>query len=168
MSEEQKITELVKEKIDSGDVGIVKGIFKPFEADFFIIPNNGVRGSEMIGNSFRALEKSWAQFGVKVDIDDMFIQTWFTTEDHDTISDHGLPDEMIGLPCEEIRGGFHQARWAHHVPVELVKELKEGESITLTSDKEVSIKITAAQKKYRYKGFGSFEDTLKTVVARGK
>lgn len=129
-----------------------------FDGEFFVVPNRAVK----LGNYAQYVQKRinmLALFnGIELSPDDEIVEVWIVNEDIDNLVDHGVCviDEWVRPIC-----GL--------VPLKLIKKMKEGETIGImmpcNENKLLSCYLTAAQKKYRYKNFGNFEDAL--LVAAG-
>ena len=131
---------------------------KIYEAEMFIIPNSvrveGEKGSEFFWTCIDRKMKIY--FGEKAATKDLgkrrYVQVWITSKESDNWADHTCP----------IDGGY----FVPNLPVWMIGKMKEGDTITLDlPNHDAVLKLTAAQLKYRYKGFGKFEDVLKRIGA---
>lgn len=131
---------------------------KIYEAEMFIIPN----AISVEENDNRSLfwdimnEKMKTYFGDDAAKRDLgkrrMVQVWITSEESDNWADHGCP----------IDGGY----FISHLPTWMIGEMKEGNTIYIDlPNHDAVLKLKAAQLKYRYKRFGTFESVLKQLEA---
>jgi hypothetical protein len=117
----------------------------------FIVPN---RASTLEGwpsstrNSFR---KSLSNLGLKPD--GKLVQVWYVSDQCDNWTSHlwlENPEFFEGLP--------------NRLPEHLLEGVKEGDEVVLTFG-EKELRLTAAQKNYRYRRAGTFEETFEQVTS---
>ena len=147
--------------------------------DIFIIPNP----------SFKTLDESFKLPSFMMDIntifyqnedlntnnvkieDTRFIECWFCNPENDNWRDHGIKNLERGFEDDEY--------WrlsSSYVPDWIFNGHKEGDVVTFKMPVErrcrkrcvleraiVTLSVTLAQNKYRYRGFGNFEEVLKRV-----
>ena len=135
-------------------------------ADMFIIPNStNVISNERILSFQKGMIDLCKLNGLTEDLEEKMVQVWLTNDKSDNINDHGI----------KIDGKQYYPSCSN-IPYTLIKNVKEGETATVkffgydhSGEKAVKvvfeIQLTAKQLDYRYKRFGSFEETLKRVVA---
>ena len=143
------------------------------DAQIFIIPNDAFKYDFNYDSQAHRARKIVTRLNEAngfnmVPEDTLFVETWWTNDDSDNILRHGI----------EIDGGFldcGQLGFLEDVPYEIIKDLKEGQTITLRvndllytendEDKvDVTFNLTANQLSYRYRRFGTFEETLRCVL----
>lgn len=129
-----------------------------FNGEFFVVPNRAGKLENYAQYVQKRIDRL-AQFnGIELTPNDEIVEVWIVNEDTDNLVDHGVRviDEWVRPIC-----GL--------VPLKLIKKMKEGETIGIVmpcnKNKLLYCYLTAAQKKYRYKNFGNFEDAL--LVAAG-
>lgn len=136
------------------------------EADMFIIPNSisTIDNERML--SFKKKMRELCKLnGLNNNDEEMLVQVWITNDKSDNIDDHGI-----------IINGKQYYVICSNIPYTLIKNVKEGENITVkffgydhSGEEAVKVvfemQLTAKQLDYRYKRFGSFEETLKRLVA---
>lgn len=106
---------------------------------------------------------------------DPLVQIWITTDKS--------KDFTSNLPAiKDEFGVYHFIRLSPYIPFSLIKDVKEGDTITLNLPADVFVDdipagdyiaeyksmirftLTAVQDKYRYRGFGPFEKALDIVT----
>lgn len=128
-----------------------------FEA--FIVPNNLVKWETMPNYLKERLAADLRRFGIEPD-EGEYAQVWILSESLglENATDHGLDREV----CETL--GLDYAKRGYYapgyLPVSLIRGLKEGDSVTTTSENGTNIVIKFEQKPYRYGRFGRFEEVL--------
>lgn len=158
-------------------------------AEIFIIPNRACKLSGILDfakDKFRKLgEDLCTASGTSFDESkDYFVETWITAEEDlgsENLADHGFRVKLSNNQRIHVYSG----EIARDIPLSLLKDLKEGgEAVQITfsnlqgriitgkdydNAEEVTVNLTlnltAAQTKYRYRRYGNFEDTLKAVCA---
>ena len=110
---------------------------------------------------------------------DPLVQVWVTTD--------RCKDFTSDLPAiKDEFGIYHFVRLTPYIPYSLIKGVKEGDTLTLNLPADVFVgdipagdyiaeyktmirfTLTAAQDKYRYRGFGPFERALDIVTRKYK
>ena len=132
---------------------------KIYEAEMFIIPNSIYReeGSEYDywwkGIDAKFEKYFGKEFAERDRGNRKLVQIWICSDDgSDNWTDHGCPIDNESFPG-----------W---LPSWLIRDMKEGDTIEIDLPKfNAVLKLTAAQLKYRYKGFGKFEDVLERIGA---
>lgn len=131
---------------------------KIYEAEMFIIPNaiSVEKGDDK--NPFWDImnKKMKTYFGDDAAKRDLgkrrMVQVWIVSEESDNWADHGSP----------IDGKF----FISNLPTWMIKDMIEGDTIEIDlPNHNAVLKLTAAQLKYRYKRFGTFENVLKQLGA---
>lgn len=132
---------------------------KEFNLEFFIIPNSASEFSAIPDHAKPWYTEPVADFGIELKDDDKMVEIWITGEGEDNISAHGWPDHLrdaLGIP--------EKRHYLRTLPAWVLKELREGDYLTLTAKNGNTIHLTAAQEKYRYRRFGSFEEVYNMVT----
>ncbi len=146
----------------------------PGKMDEFLFPQIGTR----VCNFFQKLAEL---NGMNFDDwkNDKLVQLWYV----ESSDSEDRCEDMYSHTFEIVSGEttYNVKLGEEFLPETLVKELKEGDTISLEiplteynskyfksgikSDEELSItcEITARQLKYRYRNFGTFEETLHTL-----
>ena len=104
--------------------------------DIFIIPNPALY----------VWEKLFGGFMTKLDA--VNVQVWISSEDCENWGSHAVQN-----------GPMHIG----YLPLEMLAGVKEGDVIEFEKN-GYKYQLTAAQKKYRYKNFGTFEEVLKKIT----
>lgn len=131
---------------------------KIYEAEMFIIPN-GIRterGHKSCEDMFwKSIDKKMEiYFGEKAMKKNhgsrRMVQIWITSSESDNWADKKCP----------IDGGY----FIPNLPTWMIGKMKEGDTIEVDLPNHGAVlRLTAAQKKYRYERFGNFEDVLKQL-----
>ena len=132
---------------------------KVFNVDIFIIPNemydiNSDWNKNNPSNKWIE-DKCSKVLGMKSE-SGKYIQIWTVGHDCDNWScscDH----------CPANIEGDEGFRYPELIPIELVRDLKEGETKTVETGTMV-INMTAKQLSYRYRSFGAFEEVMKRYL----
>lgn len=158
-------------------------------AEIFIIPNRACKLSGILDfakDKFRKLgEDVCASSGTSFDESkDYFVETWITAEEDlgsENLADHGFRIKLSDNQYVRVCGG----EISIDIPSSLLKDLREGkETVQITFNNlqgriitnkdydnavdaivNLTLNLTGAQTKYRYRRYGNFEDTLKVVCA---
>lgn len=158
-------------------------------AEIFIIPNRACKLSGILDfakDKFRKLgEDVCASSGTSFDESkDYFVETWITAEEDlgsENLADHGFRIKLSDNQYVRVCGG----EISRDIPSSLLKDLREGkETVQITFNNlqgkiitnkdydnaveatvNLTLNLTAAQRKYRYRNYGNFEDTLREVCA---
>ena len=134
-----------------------------FVGDFFIIPNRAEKVANYAPRVRQRVERLARLNKMDLAPDDQVVEVWITNKDTDNLVDHGIHVHSLTSDDEWIRPTCGL------LPLKLIKSVKEGESVDILMpcirNKLLICRLTAAQRKYRYKNFGSFEDAL--LVAAG-
>lgn len=92
--------------------------------------------------------------------DDLMIQVWLHDKEHDNLTDHGIPDAMckkLGAQHKELDGELYYQEYAPSViPLSVLKDVKEGDTLTFTAPSGAKVRITFSQEGRRYSEFGDF------------
>jgi hypothetical protein len=126
--------------------------------DVFIIPNCPVRESDWDGSFGLIAKEQWTRFKNRIHRvinekeDEAYVQVWCCTPGEDD-SNWSCHREM---PDNE--------NFATYLPASLFKNKKEGESVVVNT-KWGEVVLTLAQLKYRYRRFGAFEETMKSLLS---
>ena len=179
---------------NSINIGIMKNIEETGE--FFIVPNTA---SVINENSYAFVSSIiWYESIMKANghgvetskfqhyetykemsKSDPLVQVWIATD--------RCKDFTSDLPAiKDEFGIYHFVRLSPYIPLSLIKDVKEGDTITLNLPVDVFVDdipagdyigeykstirftLTAAQDKYRYRGFGPFEKALDIVARKYK
>ena len=85
------------------------------------------------------------------------------------LREDGICEELIKtvennyISKTKIKEGF---RFPTYLPLKMLKDLKEGEKITLTYKTGKQVELTAQQLGVRYENHGSFDVVLKKLMAK--
>ena len=158
-------------------------------AEIFIIPNKACKLSGILDfakDEFRKLgENVCAASGTSFDESkDYFVETWITAEEDlgsENLADHGFRIKL----SDNQRVYVYSGQISRNIPSSLLKDLKEGkETVQITFNNlqgriitgkdydnavdatvNLTLNLTGAQRKYRYRNYGNFEDALREVCA---
>ena len=131
---------------------------KTINGKIFIIPNTAVKESDFFEKE-RYDKFLDAQNQVLSQFEDLraeqpMIQVWAFNKACDNFScHHGTFAEMLGSEEDEYR-------FPTYLPFSVLKDLKEGETITLKMKNGVEFRLVASQTTTRYRDFGTFEEVL--------
>lgn len=128
-------------------------------AHMFIVPNRCAKidtSISYIASSVESHNKKVERLGLhesfKLRDDDIPVQIWICDHESENWSCHGLPEYFA-----------KSENFLDFIPLRLLKGLKEGDIFTFDMlGKHIAIR--ASQLKYRYKGFGTFEEALFSVT----
>ena len=154
--------------------GEVTGI--EFNAEAFIIPNKSGKITDFWSGSVTNSVKEVATsvLGKEPDKNERYVQMWYVAKDLncDNLADHGA--------IVEIDGKKHNIRLASsYLPYSILKGKNDGDVIDVVfrnayhewlnddvdaAGEPITMHVTLNQKDYRYRNFGSFQETLKKVV----
>jgi len=97
-------------------------------------------------------------YHIKLDKSDWLIEMWFT--DRSDLSGTSNLSEGYAWKDVSMFGMFPK-----HIPLRLIKNLKEGDIIRISGPR-ISFTVQALQEPYRYREYGTFEETLKVLMDR--
>ena len=141
------------------------------ECDAFIIPNQTSSISNKIflreDDSYIIRFKEFCDIN-KVEYDDITavpqVNLWFTNNEIDNIARHNFTINSIKISNTYMSN-------IELLPLTLVKGVKESEEFSFLyqydepgNEHLVKFVCTAAQTKYRYRMFGTFEEVLKNII----
>lgn len=177
------MTESMKSMVETKAV-VVDGVetISVSDVEMFIIPNHASKyGSEYLLSSCKEdMNKLASLNGIELTEDSMLVQVWMTSDQlaSDNLGSHGF--RFINKNGELCLCKSY-SKSLNMIPADLLKDLKEGDSVDIllpvycesiesiyddSKNKDgmyqavLNAHITAAQKKYRYRRFGNFEDVL--------
>lgn len=143
--------------------------------EVFIIPNQGGLVTSWMSkdNIIKKINGVAELSGFEFDPEkDPIVQLWFCGMECDNLVDH-----YIHAEDENGNKVYFRAGNIGHLPAKIFEGKKEGDSIDLVfpatvfcrendSETDITVKttVTLAQKKYRYRNFGNFEEVLKKVI----
>lgn len=163
-----------------------------FKGDFFVIPNSFEKYQPKSENPwYGRIAKEMKNFGITLTEGEYLVQIWVTGSGSDNWSCHGntelckflFPEQSFQnalkaleelknsriLSEDEYEEKLEQAekllpkfRFPSYLPLKVMENLKEGESVRLTINGKV-IELTAKQLAYRYRNFGSFQAVIQRV-----
>lgn len=132
---------------------------KVFNVNIFIIPNelyNVYSDWNKNNPGTKTIEGRCEKvLGLK-SVSGKYIQIWTVGHDCDNWS----------CSCEHCPAnieGDEEFRYPEFMPIELVRDLREGDTKTVVTDTMV-INMTAKQLSYRYRSFGAFEEVMKRYL----
>lgn len=124
-----------------------------FSGDVFVIPNRVGTVGKLCEHVQRRVYELAEINKMPIGSEDVLIGLWFVGEETENLVDHGT-----------MFGGKHRRAKCNLIPAKLLMGLHEGEmlKINLPCDNGdiIRCEVKAAQKKYRYRSFGSFEDAV--------
>lgn len=132
----------------------------------FIIPNSPERVNkkedldDFEQKWINGIENTLKAVGIN-SIDSPLIQVWAANDECDNFECHYW-DYFKMIPQEKPKS------FPRYLPYSVLKDLKEGDTLTLNHESGVTIKLTASQLKARYRNFGAFETVLNKLVPYGK
>lgn len=163
-----------------------------FKGDFFIIPNSFERFNPNSKNPWYGhLEKEMSNFGITLTEGEYLVQIWATGSGSDNWGCHGnmelnkflfpeqsfqkalealeelkksriLSEDEYENKLEEAEKLLPKFRFPSYLPLKVLENLNEGESIRLTIN-DKTIELVAKQLSYRYRSFGSFQAVIQRV-----
>ena len=118
--------------------------------------------------SYKMRAEELRPFGIDTKLDDVFVQVWIHCEGSDNLSDHGFSEEQIKelFPNGDCRAVNDRVFAPGFLPVRLLVNKNEGDTITLTTVDGVDWKIRLDQRGYRYGHFGRFEKVLDDLIRK--
>ena len=140
------------------------------ELQCFCVPNYATRFGDFVPCQQDWQVKRISLLGIPAPAgeDDLMIQVWFHTEKYDNLTDHGIPDAMcklLGATPKELDGVQFYKEYAPSVlPLSVIKDVKEGDTLTFTSLSGAKVKIKFAQGGRRYSQFGDFAECVKKAI----
>lgn len=142
---------------------------KQIEGKIFIIPNAPYTKKEL-GWMDESKWYKWVDMAQKymlnnfgLTVEEPMIQVWAGNEICDNFSDHMVKfAKMIGE--NEAIEVARENRFPSHLPYSVVKDLKEGDTLTLRHKNGVVFNLKVSQTTTRYARFGNFEDVLEKLV----
>ena len=163
-----------KFNVTRNDNGEVTGI--EFNAEAFIIPNHSGKLEDFVFSSTKRDTKEVATsvLGKEPDENERYVQMWYVVKDLncDNLADHGAR--------VEIDGEKHSIRLSScFLPYSILKGKNDGDVVDVTfrntynawlnddvdaAGEPITMHVTLNQKDYRYRNFGSFQETLRKVV----
>jgi len=130
---------------------IVKG-------DVFVIPNLAFRLCDDIAESTRDdIRTSLANVGIEVSDTEELVQVWYRSAECDNWACH---------PWKAFPKFFGSHGIPERLPLGLLKEVKEGDTLEMQWVGGPTIVITAAQLEGRYARFGRFEEVLEKITRK--
>lgn len=150
-----------------------------FDTEVFIIPNHGSKLKDYSLLSDKKKEKVAevlkASTGEDLSEDDKMVQLWFAKEEEGPAHIENLCDHGIRVAINDSDWVFFRPTFMGLLPAKMFEGKKEGDVVDITIpavsdfDNKVTFKAVIhaelCQLKFRYKRFGSFENTLKEVTA---
>jgi hypothetical protein len=165
---------------------------KVFKGDFFIIPNSFEKYKSDSKNPwYGRFTKEMENFGITLQEGEYLVQIWATGSGSDNWGCHGnmelnkflfpeqsfqkalealeelkksriLSEDEYENKLEEAEKLLPRFRFPGYLPLKVMENLNEGESICLTVNGK-KIELTAKQLAYRYRNFGSFQAVIQKV-----
>ena len=135
--------------------------------DVFIVPNKAQNVGKNKSSDFWVSQRSKTLNTIGIDImklddNDDLVEVWCCSVGSDNWQSHDLPTDLKKELKETTGGVKKHSLFPSYIPRSMMKELKEGESFEVVFG-GVSVTLTARQLSYRYRTFGSFEDTLNKI-----
>ena len=135
-----------------------------FNGDVFIIPNG-----LSVYEDLRIMQEFYKDLCELNGVDptgEQFVQVWICSDELNTenMSCHGF----------RVNGNYMNA-FCGDLPVSLVKDLREGDTVTVnfraypdinmgSSDEIITMNLKLNQSDYRYRRFGNFEEVLRRLL----
>lgn len=165
---------------------------KVFKGDFFVIPNSFEKFQSKSENPwYGRIAREMKEFGITLTEGEYLVQIWATGSGSDNWGCHGnmelnkflfpgksfqnvlkaleelknshiLSEDEYEEKLEEAEKLLPKFRFPSYLPLKVMENVKEGESIRLTINDKV-IELVAKQLAYRYRGFGSFQAVIQRV-----
>jgi hypothetical protein len=165
---------------------------KVFKGDFFVIPNSFEKYKSDSKNPwYGRFTKEMENFGITLQEGEYLVQIWVTGSGSDNWGCHGnmelnkflfpeqsfqnalkalkelknsriLSEDEYEEKLEEAEKLLPKFRFPSYLPLKVMENVKEGESICLTINGK-KIELVAKQLAYRYRGFGSFQAVIQRV-----
>ena len=158
---------------------------KTVTGKIFIIPNHPYTKKELGWYDMKNWDK-WAEkaqsllnnFDGDITVKEPMIQVWAGNDDCDNFACHQMDyAEMIGVVNpgfsydemneevrKEMRNKIYNNSFPTHLPYTILKDLKEGDTLTLNRKDGVEIILEVSQETTRYARFGKFEEVLENLV----
>jgi hypothetical protein len=163
-----------------------------FKGDFFVIPNHFEKYQSKSENPwYGRIAKEMSNFGITLTEGEYLVQIWATGSGSDNWGCHGnmelnkflfpeqsfqnalkaleelknsriLSEDEYEEKLEEAEKLLPKFRFPSYLPLKVMENVKEGESICLTINGK-KIELVAKQLAYRYRGFGSFQAVIQRV-----
>ena len=163
-----------------------------FKGDFFVIPNSFEKFKITSENPwYGGIAKEMKEFGITLTEGEYLVQIWVTGNGSDNWNCHGnmelnkflfpeqsfqaalealevlknsriLSEDEYEEKLEEAEKLLPRFRFPAYLPLKVLENLNEGESIRLTINGK-TIELTAKQLAYRYRNFGSFQVVIQKV-----
>lgn len=132
------------------------------ELGCFCVPNYATRFGDFVSPQQDWQIKRLTLLGIPAPVgdNDLMIEVWLHTEKQDNLTDHGIPDAMcqaLGAQQKSLDGELYYQEYAPSViPLSVLKDVKEGDSLTFTAPSGAKVRITFSQEGRRYSEFGDF------------
>lgn len=162
-----------KFNVTRNNEGKVTGI--EFNAEAFIIPNRSGKITDFwssVANGVKEIATN--VLGKEPDKDERYIQMWYVVKD---LNCENLVDHKARV---EIDGKWHGIRLeSSFLPYSILKGKNDGDVVDVvfrntynawlddeadTEGEIITMHVTLNQKDYRYRSFGSFQETLQKVI----
>lgn len=144
-------------------------------ADVFIIPNSAVLTSECgywADKRKRQMQQILTETTGESEEDIVVLQTWVVAEE--TLESENLGNHGGSFIAEDRKKHYiPSGRIGEHFPAKLFEGHTEGEVVDIKIPKgydefnqnfDIVLSLRLAQKEYRYRGFGNFEDVFRQVA----
>lgn len=133
--------------------------------EMFVVPNSATKFDSKYQSSITSMKEISSVYNMEVTDETLLVEIWVTDDNSENWSCHGVPES-----CQSIAEWLPGARsplglqWPSYIPYDLVKDLKEGETLDVNFPNGYIVKLTANQKSYRYKRYGNFEEVVNYVT----
>ena len=136
--------------------------------DMFIIPNEASEYRSFMPCAKESVREKLEYLGIKEPKEnEKLVQVWFTGSGEDNWNHPGALCRLAGIKEPELddKDRWLKAYITSYLPESLLKDLKEGDTITIDYNNfNCTLVLTAKQLGYRYSDMGKFEDALKQVL----
>jgi len=134
----------------------------------FIIPNPAAKLKEFGKSSRNHLIAPCTVLGIPAsnDPEEKWINMWILGDDpkNDNFSCHGYSDHYVSdLGLEYYKKPTPEFFAPKYIPLNVLREIKEGDTKEFESWNGVKVRITFEQKGHRYERHGKFEETLRNI-----
>ncbi len=150
---------------------IIPNSLQSWRSDLWMEPLSKMEDRPAKALNFKMRTEELRPFGIETKLDDIFVQVWIHCDGSDNLTDHGLSDRQIkelfpssGQRIVDDPDGCVFA--PGFLPVRLLLNKKEGDTITLTTVDGADWEIKLNQLDYRYGHFGRFEEVLETLICK--
>ncbi len=148
-----------------------EGVHGTIKCSMFIVPNDFATIEDDVPMLWHRSSMEQVYGEAIVSSNTHFVEVWMHCKDYDNWGDHGAPFVMVNPQNKSELQSFPA-----YIPYSLVKDSKEGDVIITNvggqiininddiHDSDIILEITCRQKGSRYPEYGTFHETLTTIV----